>query len=90
LSTINYTYDDIYGISLGEYCKLHNLTLDDLIEKVRMDINILKVNLGVVINEDKPYPENYIENVIFQTIKKKEKHLEHLLDWAQDQAEFSA
>jgi len=77
----NYTYDDIYGISLDEYCKWHNLKLDDLIKKVQVDIDILKVNLDKTLRKKLPYPESYLETVIFQTIKKKEKHLQHLLDW---------
>jgi hypothetical protein len=78
---MNYTYDDIYGVSLDEYVKRHGLTLEDLIEKTKMDISILKENLSKVLKERRPYPDNYLETVIFQTIKKKEKHLEHLSEW---------
>jgi hypothetical protein len=83
---MNYTYDDIYGITIDEYCAAHNLTLDDLIYKTKIDIKLLKDNLAAVLKEQRPYPENYIETIIFQTIKKKEKHLEHLLDWNQNKA----
>jgi hypothetical protein len=78
---MNYSYDDIYGISLDEYVKRHGLTLEGLIEKTKVDIGILKENLKKTLEEKKPYPDSYIENVIFQTIRKKEAHLEHLLDW---------
>jgi hypothetical protein len=78
---MNYTYDDIYGISLDEYVKKHDVTLDDLIEKTKTDILLLKENLSKVLKEKRPYPDNYLETVIFQTIKKKEKHLEHLSEW---------
>ena len=79
-----YSYDDIYGVSLDNYCAAHGLTPDDLIKKVKTDIDILKANLSKVLAEKRPYPDNYLETVIFKTIKKKEKHLEHLLDWSKN------
>jgi len=82
-----YSYDDIYGISLDEYIKRHGVELHDLIAKVQIDIALLKENLKRVLKEQRPYPDNYIETVIFQTIKKKEKHLQHLLDWVSEQAD---
>lgn len=78
---MNFTYDDIYGVTLDEYIKRHELTLDDLVNKTKRDINILKENLGKVLKRKLPYPDSYLETVIYQTIKKKEKHLDHLLDW---------
>jgi len=80
---IYYTYDDIYGISIDKYCDEHGLTVDDLIKKVKTDIKILKQNLAEVLKKDLPYPENYLETIIYKTISKKEKHLQHLLDWKQ-------
>ena len=77
----NFSYDDIYGISLDEYCKWHNLTLDNLIKKVQVDIDILKSNLNFTLKKNLPYPESYLETMIYKTIQKKEKHLQHLLDW---------
>jgi hypothetical protein len=78
---MNFTYDDIYGVTLDEYVKRHGLDLEDLINKTKMDIAILKENLGKVIKDKLPYPDSYLETIIFQTIKKKERHLQHLLDW---------
>jgi hypothetical protein len=78
---MNYNYDDIYGVSLDEYVARQGITLEDLINKTKMDIAILKENLRRVVKEDRPYPDNYLETVIFKTISKKEKHLDHLLDW---------
>ena len=78
---MNFSYDDIYGISLDEYCKWHDLTLDDLIKKVEIDIDILKASLMATLEKKLPYPESYLETMIYKTISKKEKHLQHLLDW---------
>jgi hypothetical protein len=78
---MNYNYDDIYGVSLDEYVARQGITLEDLINKTKIDIAILKENLRRVVKEDRPYPDNYLETVIFKTISKKEKHLDHLLDW---------
>ncbi len=80
-----YKYDDIYGISLAEYTARHGLTIDDFIEKVRMDIAILKENQIRVHSLKLPYPDNYLENVVYTAIKKKETHLGHLLEWANNE-----
>ena len=82
-----YSYDDIYGIPLGEYLERHGVDLKNLITKVQIDIVLLKENLKRVLEEQRPYPDNYIETVIFQTIKKKEKHLLRLMEWAMEQVD---
>lgn len=83
----NYTYDDIYGISLDEYLARHGVTIDDLINKIKMDIAILKENQARVYENKLPYPESYLETIMYEAIKKKEKHLEDLLTW-QNEGEY--
>jgi len=84
---IKYSYDDIYGIPLGEYLERHGVDLKNLISKVQIDIVLLKENLKRVLEEQRPYPNNYLETVIYQTIQKKEKHLQHLMEWAIEQVD---
>lgn len=37
-------YETIYGVSLSEYCNLHDITIEELIKKKEKDIQILKEN----------------------------------------------
>lgn len=81
MGQFDYTYDDIYGIKLGEYLARQGMTLQDLKDKTEMDIAILKENQIKVYKKKIPYPDSWIENVIHESIRKKQAHLEHLLDW---------
>jgi len=75
------SYDELYGISLGDYCKAHETTLDELIQKIEIDIQILEANLEKVLNNDST---NYLVDQIFFTIKKKRDHVERLKEWKQE------
>jgi len=81
---LNLSYDELYGIPLDDYCHAHDVTLDDLIKKIRIDIDLLKNNLKKILKLNLPYPENFIETAIYKTISKKEKHLERILNWRQE------
>ena len=81
----NYSYDEVYGIPLEEYLQRHNLTLEHIIDKINIDISILKENLGRTMDAKLPYPENHIEYVVFNAIKKKQEHLDRLLAWANEE-----
>lgn len=77
---MNYTYDEIYDMDLAEYCTAHNTTLGELIERTEIDMLILKAHF------EKLYPRGAIGyppigNAVYSTLKKKEKHLDRLLDW---------
>ncbi len=78
---MKYSYDDIYGIDLDEYCSLQNTTREEIISKIKIDINILKKNLEVNLKADLPYPNNYIVTVISNLIKKKEEHIQRIQAW---------
>ena len=78
---MNYSYDDLYGLSLEEYLQAHEITLEELIRKVELDKDILNANLKKVLDADLPYPESYLVTAIVNTIKKKENHLTRLTDW---------
>ena len=75
-------YNDLYGISLSEYIKKQNTTLKDLQEKVKTDIDLLKQNLGKVIQKEGI--SSYAVTLIHNTISKKETHLQRLKDWGME------
>lgn len=79
---MTFTYDDIYGIGIEEYLERHNQTLDELIVKNEIDMEILKENLHKVLNAKLPYPESYLETEVYKSIQKKTKHLNRLKMWA--------
>jgi hypothetical protein len=72
---MNYSYDEIYGVDIEEYCSLHNTTPQDLINKINIDIQILKNRLKEIINED----DHYLISVVYELINKKEKHKDRLI-----------
>ena len=81
---MNYTYDDIYGINIEDYLTRHGQTLADLKDKIQIDIQILKERQIEVHAMKLPYPDNYLENVLYAAIKKKQDHLDRVLDWANE------
>ena len=77
---MDFTLDEIYGIDLLEYCRIHSTTVEELIKKTEKDIEILKANLKhVVVDEDRV--TDPLVNRICKTISKKEKHLKRLKEW---------
>lgn len=82
------TYDEIYGMDLDNYCYAHNITVESLIAKEKTDIDILNHRLK------EEYPRgaltmSELANAIHKLIKKKQKHVERLVDWKAD-SEFKA
>jgi hypothetical protein len=80
-SLADFSYDEIYGVTLEEYTKIHNTTIDELINKTKIDIKILYNNLGDLMEQDLPYPSDFIIEKVLQTIKKKENHVSRLQEW---------
>jgi hypothetical protein len=75
----NFSYDELYGIDINKYCELHSISLEELIEKVNIDISILKRNLH---NQTYKEPPNWcLINEIAKLLDKKEKHLKRLKKW---------
>ncbi len=73
-----FTYDDLYGVGIDEYCFRHGITIDDLIHKSEIDIEIMSKNLKRLLTTD---PSNYLVDSIFFTIAKKRKHIQKLQEW---------
>ncbi len=78
-------YDELYGIDIGEYCRRHETTIEELIHKSDIDIKILYENLGRLIEAERAgklsYNEMYLIDTISFTINKKHKHIQRLKDW---------
>jgi hypothetical protein len=76
---MSYNYEDIYGVSLHAYMNELGLSLEDLFSKTITDIKFLKENLYRVTYKK----ENaQLQKVIFDTINKKQKHLDRMIEWA--------
>ncbi len=76
-----FTYDELYGVDLDEYCRLHDTTIDALIKKSEIDIEIMYRNLDRLMRMNLSYEESHIIDTISFAIRKKEKHIFALQDW---------
>ncbi len=74
-------YDKLYGINIDEYCQRQGTTVDGLIHKSEVDIEILYENLDRLMRQDLSYEEGHIVDTISFLIRKKEKHIFALEDW---------
>jgi len=79
---MRYSYDEIYGIDLDTYCAMHDTTIEKLITKIDIDIDILYAKMKTII--DIPFMERdpTMLTYIHALIKKKTEHKERLRDWA--------
>jgi hypothetical protein len=75
---MEYSYDEIYGVDIDEYAKLHGTTDQDLIEKTKLDIDILSKRLRYLVEHEDNMGTNHLITVVFNTISKKQKHLSRL------------
>ena len=73
---MTYTFDEIYGLSIADYCKRHSITLNTLIDRVQLDLDILGESfMREVDSEDTDY---YLTRAIADKIANKKKHLSRL------------
>jgi len=85
------TYDELYGIDIDKYCLAHNTTLDDIIHKSQIDIELLNNNLKRLLIIDKKNLKNKVRdregillnhmNTLHALIKKKQAHINKMQDW---------
>jgi len=87
-----FNYDDLYGVNLKEYCIAHNTNPEKLIQKIDIDIRLLKNRLNYLLEQEsqKPFREQnnsdlYLITKVYQLIQKKEKHKDRLREWANRQ-----
>jgi len=71
-----YNNDDLYGISIGEYCDVHSISVDDLVASVTKDIEILDNRLKEIGDMMEP-----LFDAVYLLKDKKIRHRERLLDW---------
>ena len=74
-------YDILYGMDLDEYCKRQGVSIQGLIKKVEIDIEILK---GKFKKEYKGVIPTPLGDEVYTAISKKQKHLERLKEWKQE------
>jgi len=74
------TYEELYGVSLDEYCKYHNINPERLVQKTKKDIELLKKNLHKHTYEIESTNWNLVSQ-IHKLLNKKIKHLERLKEW---------
>ena len=72
--------DELYGVNLDEYCKIHNITPEALQRKTEIDIEILSTRLKKLVREEDRLLDPVVEE-IERLLDKKRKHLKRLKDW---------
>jgi len=72
--------DKLYGVNLTDYCKHHNITINDLINKTKKDIELLEKNLSSLVHKEGLVIDPLIDDVL-KLLHKKEKHLKRLKEW---------
>ena len=81
------TLEEIYGVDIGEYCRLHGIAVDQLIKKTMIDIEILLENYARLEREKFQHDlDSKFFKIISSTqklIDKKRKHLARLQKWAE-------
>ncbi len=76
-----FSYDELYGVDIDEYCKLHETTIAALIRKSQIDIKIMYDNLDSLLHQKLSHDDGFIIDTIFALIRKKEAHIFALEDW---------
>lgn len=76
------TYDELYGVTLDEYCRIHNTTIEKLIKKTEIDIDLLKKRLASLVFADEM--DIYLVNEVHKLLSKKRKHLKRLKQWKKE------
>ena len=81
----DFDLDKLYGCTLGEYCEHHGITIDELINKTRKDIELLQEKYEEIARNKDKYTSDSYEIYLAQArqilIDKKRRHLERLLEW---------
>lgn len=77
------TYDEIYGMDLDNYCLAHGTTIEDLISKTELDIEILTTRM------QEEFPRGSmtftpLASEIYKLIRKKKNHVTRLKEWKAD------
>lgn len=84
---MNYSYDELYGITIDEYCKRHNTTIEEIIQKIKIDLKILHENLGVLLEGGMTSENYHLVDTVVALERKKEKHIARLAEWAYTKGE---
>ena len=71
-------YNEIYGMNLEEYCKRHNTSISNIINKVSIDIDILSERLDSLKHD--MFSKEF--NLVYGVLDKKRKHLNRLKEWS--------
>lgn len=70
------TYTDIYGVTIEEYCKIHSITIKELIKRVETDLQLL--NDSFKHNIQGSSVDYVLTSTIADHIYKKLQHLKRL------------
>jgi len=76
---MSFDLEQLYDVSLDDYCKIHNTTIDNLINKTKIDINLLRSHLRELLEKDKLVEP--ITEAVERLLDKKRKHLKRLEEW---------
>ncbi len=76
----NFTQDEIYGVSFEEYCQIHNRSPDEIIQKAKIDYELLKARLHHLVWHEKNTNDDLIK-AVKEKMEAKRKHIERLKEW---------
>jgi len=76
-------YEDLYGVSLDEYCKHHGIEPHQLVQKTEKDIQLLKSNLHKHTYDIEPTNWEIVSQ-IHKLLNKKINHLKRLNKWIKE------
>jgi len=70
-------YKTLYGVSLTEYCVYHNITIKELKDRIKKDIELLEINYKKYASRNAKLNDNelFIAMDIRNLLDKKRQHL---------------
>ena len=70
-------YKTLYGVSLAGYCAYHNITIKELKNRIKKDIELLKINYKKYADKNEKLKDNelFIAMNIRNLLDKKRQHL---------------
>jgi len=73
-------YKILYGVSLSGYCSYHNITLDELKERIKKDIELLEINYQKYASRNKELDDEelFIAMSIKSLLDRKREHLKDI------------
>ena len=73
---MRFDLEDLYNVNIKDYLQIHGTTIDKLINKTKIDINLLKSHLKELVAKDEHLSELY--EAVESKLDDKKEHLKRL------------